>query len=56
MGEDVEENVCWILTAVSETKLTFKRTYIIEVLAGFHDERRPLCLIDLHPALAEELS
>lgn len=33
-----------------------ERAYIIEVLTSFHDVWRPLCLIDLHPALAQKLS
>lgn len=31
------------------------QSHIIEMLAGFHDVRSPLCLVDLHPALTEEL-
>lgn len=33
-----------------------KRAYVIEVLTSLHDVRRPLRLINLHPALAQELS
>lgn len=33
-----------------------KKAYIIEVLTGFHYVWRPFCFIDLHPALAQELS
>lgn len=36
------------------TKERFQ-SYIIEVLAGFHDIRRAFWLIHLHPALTEEL-
>lgn len=31
------------------------QSHIIKVLAGLHDERSPLSLVDLHPALTEEL-
>lgn len=33
-----------------------ERAYIIEVLTSFHNVWCPFCLIDLHPALAQELS
>lgn len=31
------------------------QSHVIEMLAGLHDVRSPLCLVDLHPALTEEL-
>lgn len=33
-----------------------KKTHVIEVLTSFHYVRRSLCLIYLHPTLAQELS
>lgn len=30
-------------------------THVVEVLGGFHDVRGPLVLLQLHPALPEEL-
>lgn len=31
------------------------QSYIIKVLTGLHDVRSPLCLVELHPALTQEL-
>ena len=43
--------------AVAKIKEKLRRlqSYVIKVLAGFHDIRSAFCLIDFHPALTEEL-
>lgn len=48
----------WIFTEGSGEKTLNENSeaYIIEVLTGFHYVWGPFCLINLHPALAQELS
>lgn len=45
----------WQEPKMSVTKSVSGETYIVEVLAGFHDVRSSLVFIHLHPSLPKEL-
>ena len=47
--------MCWTFALESGVEKEVL-PHIIEVLTSLHDVRRPFRLINLHPALAQELS